>query len=117
MQPKSIEALIVTLAEEGVEFVVIGGMAAVLHGAPVVTKDLDIVHRRTPENIAKLLAILHSVDAHQRADSRRLPPTESALSGRGLNLTRHDATRARVGTARPSRARVSPRRRSPRDDA
>jgi hypothetical protein len=35
--------------------VVIGGMAGVLHGAPIATKDLDIVHRRTPENVGRLL--------------------------------------------------------------
>ncbi len=55
MQPRSIEELILALVAEGVEFVVIGGMAGVLHGAPIATKDLDIVHRRTPENVGRLL--------------------------------------------------------------
>lgn len=65
---------ILTLVAEGVEFVVIGGMAGVLHGAPIATKDLDIVHRRTPENIARLLGVLRDIDAVKRADSRRLRP-------------------------------------------
>ncbi len=83
MQARSIEGLILTLVAEGVEFVVIGGMAGVLHGAPIATKDLDIVHRRTPENIARLLGVLRDIDAVKRADSRRLRPDESWLSGRG----------------------------------
>jgi hypothetical protein len=44
-------ALLDALNAAGVEYVVIGGAAAVLHGAPVTTQDLDIVHRLTPEEI------------------------------------------------------------------
>jgi hypothetical protein len=67
--PSRLIALLDALLAAEVEFVVIGGLAAVLHGAPLVTSDVDIVHRRTPENIARLLRVL--------------PPTESALAGRG----------------------------------
>ncbi len=77
-----IELLDALLAAE-VEFVVIGGLAAVLHGAPLVTSDIDIVHRRTPENIARLLRVLLPLHARARGDRRVLPPTESALAGRG----------------------------------
>ncbi len=91
MQPRSLEALIKALVADGVEFVIVGGMAGVLHGAPITTKDLDLVHRRTPENVARLLTLLLSIDAHARADSRHLPPTESALSGRGHVLLDTDA--------------------------
>jgi hypothetical protein len=78
-----LSALIDGLLDAQVEFVVIGGTAAVLHGAPIVTGDIDIVHRRTPENVARLLPVLLAVKAHARADRRNLPPTESALLGRG----------------------------------
>jgi hypothetical protein len=81
-----LDALIDALVDAGVEFVVIGGTAAVLHGAPVVTGDVDIVHNRTAENVARLLAVLLGVRAKARADRRNLPPTESALMGRGLVL-------------------------------
>ncbi len=77
-----IELLDVLLAAD-VEFVVIGGLAAVLHGAPLVTADVDIVHRRTLDNTAKLLGVLLPRRARARGDSRNLPPTESALMGRG----------------------------------
>jgi predicted nucleotidyltransferase len=89
------------LLDAEVQFIVVGGLAAVLMGAPVVTFDLDIVHRRTPENVDRLLAVLlqngayHKQNgAYHRLDlaNRRLPPTREALLGRGhLNLAMRDA--------------------------
>ena len=46
------------LADHDVEFVVVGMTAGILHGAPVTTVDLDVVHRRSPENVARLLGAL-----------------------------------------------------------
>jgi len=37
-----------------VETIVVGGVAAVLQGAPIATFDLDLVHRRSEENVARL---------------------------------------------------------------
>jgi predicted nucleotidyltransferase len=72
------------LADAGVEFIVVGGAAAVLHGAPITTEDLDIVHRRSPENVSRLKALLDELDARIRElANRRLPPQESALLGDG----------------------------------
>jgi predicted nucleotidyltransferase len=72
------------LADAGVEFIVVGGAAAVLHGAPITTEDLDIVHRRSPENVSRLKTLLDELDAHIRElANRRLPPQESALLGDG----------------------------------
>jgi hypothetical protein len=88
------ERLLVELLDAEVEFIVVGGLAAVLQGAPIVTFDLDIVHRRTPENVDRLLAILLRSGAYHRLDlaNRRLPPTRDALLGHGhLNLAVHDA--------------------------
>jgi hypothetical protein len=51
------------LSDQGVEFVVVGGLAAVLGGAPLSTFDLDVVHCRNPANIERLLAALHLLDA------------------------------------------------------
>ena len=67
------------LSRRNVEYIVVGGMAGVLHGAPVVTADLDIVHRRTQENVAKLLELLNELQAIFRGDDRRLKPNESHL--------------------------------------
>ncbi len=44
-----------TLAERRVDLIVAGGVCAVLHGAPLTTFDLDIVHSRHSENVERLL--------------------------------------------------------------
>ncbi len=85
-----LDALLVELSGAGVEFVIVGGVAAVLQGAPVTTLDLDIVHRRTPENVERLLGVLLRLDAIMRYDlaNRGLRPTAEMLAGRGqLNLS------------------------------
>ncbi|MCC6528198.1 MAG: hypothetical protein IT373_36460 [Polyangiaceae bacterium] len=86
----NLAALLAELARADVEFIVVGGAAAVLHGVPVITKDLDIVHRRTPENVARLLDVLTRLDATFRYDlaERSLRPTAELLGGHGqLNLS------------------------------
>lgn len=73
-----------TLHEGGVEFAVVGGLAAVLNGAPVNTFDLDIVPARDAENIARLLRALDTLDAVYRMQpERRLKPNASHLSSPG----------------------------------
>ena len=74
------------LARNDVEFVVVGMTAGVLQGAPVSTVDLDIVHHRSPENVARLLAALRELDAVYRHDARRLRPQESHLGSPGHQL-------------------------------
>jgi hypothetical protein len=70
--------------EGGVDFIVVGGLAAVLNGAPINTFDLDIVHSRTPENVSRLLGVLEALDAIYRMQpSRRLRPNASHLSSPG----------------------------------
>jgi hypothetical protein len=82
-----LDGLIEALRAGGVEFVVVGGVAAVLHGAPVTTQDLDIVPRVSEENIAKLVAVLTSLDAVVRDPAgRRLVPTSSLFAAKGQAL-------------------------------
>ena len=77
------------LVTSGVEFIVVGGAAAILHGAPTTTLDLDIVHRQTPENIRLLSELLKALGAYAREPSdRRIPPNEQLFAGTGqLNLS------------------------------
>lgn len=56
------EALAV-LARHEVEFLVVGGIAAVLHGSPLTTQDLDIVYSTSGENRRRLLEALEEMDA------------------------------------------------------
>lgn len=80
------------LARDDVEFLIVGATAAALQGAPVVTLDLDIVHRRSPENVGRLLSALRALDAIYRDPAgRALRPDASGLAGSGHHLlaTRH----------------------------
>jgi hypothetical protein len=74
------------LAANRVDFVVVGMAAGVLRGAPVTTVDLDIVHRRGADNVARLLGVLASIDARYRSDPRQLRPQESHLVSPGHQL-------------------------------
>ena len=74
------------LSRNDVEFIVVGLMAGVLRGAPVMTADLDILHRRSIENVSRLLRVLAELDAVYRHDPRRLRPGESHLMSPGHQL-------------------------------
>ena len=72
------------LLAAGVDFILVGGLAAVVQGAPVTTLDVDIVHHRSPENIDKLYAFLKDINAyHRRPDNKVIEPEEADLSGMG----------------------------------
>jgi hypothetical protein len=80
-------ALFEALWKYKVDFIVVGGVCAVLQGAPVTTFDLDLVHARTPENLARLLPALRELDAHYRGrQGQLLRPDLSHLSSPGHQL-------------------------------
>jgi hypothetical protein len=58
---QSLSDLLLRLAESGVDFVVVGGFAGVLHGSAYVTRDLDICAVLTPENLEKLREALRDL--------------------------------------------------------
>lgn len=78
--------LIGILAKHEVEFIIVGGMAAVLRGTPVNTFDLDVVYERSTANIARLLQALDELQAIVRDDPRRLQLNESHLQSPGHKL-------------------------------
>jgi len=75
-----------TLVAHEVEFVVVGGMAALLQGAPVNTLDLDVVYDRAPGNVRRVLSALTELDAIFREDPQRLRPNELHLASTGHKL-------------------------------
>lgn len=84
-------AILKTLRRHGVDFVVVGGVCAVLHGAPLATFDLDVVHSREPDNLARLMAALKELQAHYRTPGRRDKkpgPSHLASAGHQLLMTR-----------------------------
>jgi hypothetical protein len=74
------------LGRAEVELVVVGMTAAILQGAPMLTNDVDVVHRRTPENVERLIRALDQLDAVYRTDRRHLRPKASVLLGPRHNL-------------------------------
>jgi hypothetical protein len=76
-----------TLSKYKVDFIVVGGVCGVLHGAPVTTFDLDIVHSRAQENLDRLLPALEELDAYYRErPDQRLRPDLAQLSSPGHQL-------------------------------
>ena len=59
--------MLAVLHNAGVEFVLIGGMAAILHGDVGVTFDLDVVPAREADNLDRLALALRTLDARIRA--------------------------------------------------
>ncbi|MEO8314041.1 MAG: hypothetical protein ABI645_04525 [Pseudomonadota bacterium] len=63
VQPAELAELLALLLDSSVEFVLVSGGAAVIHGAPVTTQDIDIVRNRESANIDLLLQTLAALDA------------------------------------------------------
>jgi predicted nucleotidyltransferase len=76
------------LLSHGVEFIVVGGQAAVLHGSPIPTYDVDLSYRRTQDNLARLAAALKSIHPTLRGAPPDLPFILDARSlALGANFT------------------------------
>lgn len=89
-RPDFFEILQVLTAQH-VDFIVVGGVCAVLHGAPIATFDLDVVHLRQPENLHRLVRALNELEARFRGvGSRDVKPRLSHLrtAGHQLLMTR-----------------------------
>lgn len=57
------EAMLAALKARGVRYVLIGGFAAVIHGSPYVTTDLDVVPEASRANLARLSDALRDLGA------------------------------------------------------
>jgi hypothetical protein len=63
-----------------VDYIVVGGVAATLHGSPRLTMDLDIVPDPSPANVDRLATALEPLDASIREPGRR-KRSEAARAG------------------------------------
>ncbi len=81
-------ALISLLVNGSIEFIIVGGAAATAHGSARLTEDLDIVYRRTQENVSRLVGALARFGPYPRGAPAGLPFRwdERAIWG-GLNFT------------------------------
>lgn len=82
------ERLLSTLVSARVEFVIVGGVAATLHGSARLTADLDIVYERSSRNIARLVTALAPLAPYLRGAPPGLPfRLDEATIVAGLNFT------------------------------
>ena len=79
------EAILKALVAAGAEFIVVGGVCAVLHGAPVSTFDLDLVYSRDPVNLGRSEKVLREMGAFYR-EKPRVRPTAALLDSSGHHL-------------------------------
>lgn len=54
------------LCDEGVEFVVLGGFAAIIHGSALPTEDIDVIPSRSGANLERLATALTRLEAKIR---------------------------------------------------
>ena len=82
--------ILAALEKHEVRYVVIGGIAAVLRGAPFVTGDLDVSPQREQANLDRLAAALVELDARPRiadAPPELSIPLDGAMIARFANLS------------------------------
>lgn len=61
------------LTEHEVAFIIIGGVAAVIHGSSRLTQDLDVVYQRSPQNLTRLVQALAEQSPYLRGAPPGLP--------------------------------------------
>ena len=82
--------LLERLKHRDVEFVIIGGVCGILHGVSLVTRDLDICCRITPDNLRRIEAAVKDLHPRHRLTANRLPlelTDELCASLKNLYLT------------------------------
>jgi len=82
------EKLLPALVQAKVEFVLIGGLAGIVHGSSRLTYDVDVVYARTAANFSRLAEALEGYAPYLRGAPPGLPFTLDAATLRnGLNFT------------------------------
>lgn len=80
--------LLESLASGGVEFILVGGVAATVHGSTRLTTDVDVVYSRNRPNLERLVAALAPLDPYLRGAPPGLPfQWDVETLKRGLNFT------------------------------
>jgi predicted nucleotidyltransferase len=76
------------LLDASVEFILVGGVAGTLHGAARATYDIDVVYRRSPENMSRLVAAFAPFGPYLRGAPPGLPFSfDASTLKQGLNFT------------------------------
>jgi predicted nucleotidyltransferase len=89
--PLDLATLLRALTAHGVEFVVVGGLAAIAHGARRMTLDLDIVPRPEAVNFARLAEAVAELGLADETvvdgEFQRLDPRDDVDLARSRNVT------------------------------
>jgi predicted nucleotidyltransferase len=81
-------ALLRLLSDHNVEFIIVGGAAATAHGSARLTLDLDVVYKRSTENMARIVTALVPIKPYLRGAPPGLPFDWSVETiQKGLNFT------------------------------
>lgn len=86
MPTQSFLRILQLLDRHGVEYVVVGGVAAVLQGAPVTTFDIDALVKVDEANADRLLAVLNVLEGRYREHDTLQPTRDDLLAGGHLLL-------------------------------
>ncbi len=87
-RPTDYARLIAALDKAGVDFIVVGGLAASAHGSPRFTQVVDVVYSRADDNLARLVRALAPLKPYLRGAPPGLPFEWSVPTlVRGLNFT------------------------------
>jgi predicted nucleotidyltransferase len=87
MASQSFRRILELLEQHDVEYVVVGGVAAVLQGAPVTTFDIDALVKLDDTNADRLMHALTALEARYREHQSDVRPTrEDILAGGHLLL-------------------------------
>jgi len=79
--------LLRVLLHHGIDFLVVGGVAAQLAGAPILTLDLDVLYDKSPGNLDRLLAALREIKARYRDPAgRHIEPDREKLETLRMHL-------------------------------
>ena len=82
------QAILEKLAANEVDFIVIGGLAASLHGSAYVTQDVDVCYGRSTESLGRLCRALVDLHPTLRGAPEGLPfRFDPATVTAGLNFT------------------------------
>jgi hypothetical protein len=67
------QVLLSRLQAQGVDFIIIGGFCGIMHGVSLVTQDLEVCCRFTPENLRRIEAAVRDLHPHHRLTANKLP--------------------------------------------
>ncbi len=90
---QNFEQLLQRLAEAGLDYVIVGGYAAITHGSAYLTRDVDVCAILTEENVAKLRTALAEWNPKHRMTPQkpsflRFPPPGQPLNNLYLQTDR-----------------------------